>query len=178
MAVPVSEAMGLYFERYRAAWRAHFEDEPWVAREPEVSPGFYGGEVPGQAGAVYWAPKRQEDSGFARRIQERFGGPLHGELLEYLSAYWFAELRGKLGNRRIQLTPVLPGLSRLEERIETYRLNRQGGQRYVAIGTEARTNGLVVVDNASGEVCLDDWELEKLEPLAPSLGELFSRFEP
>jgi len=36
----------------------------------------------------------------------------------------------------------------------------------------------VVVDNASGEVSIEDWERGTFEPLALSLSELIRRLEP
>ncbi len=176
MSASIADAMHEYFERFRTFWRSQLGDEPWVSRESDVSPDFYVGLKSAEDETCYWLPKRQSDKGFVKSIEGRFGISLHQDVFEYLSSYWFAEMFGGFGDFRIQMTPVLPvdGRSSVESQIATYRHDRNGELRYVPIGTEAASNGWVVVDNSSGQVLLDDFERQEMIPIASSLRELIS----
>lgn len=92
----------------------------------------------------------------------------------YFNSYWFADLDGFIGNHYIRLEPVLPNieLDSFESNLEGYKNNHNKVDK-TPIGVEG--NGLIVVlDNVSGKVELEDFERGSFEEISDSLDELIA----
>ncbi|HDR6330238.1 TPA: SecY-interacting protein Syd [Bacillus thuringiensis] len=97
-----------------------------------------------------------------------------GEMDDYFNSYWFADLDGFIGNHYIRLEPVLPNieLDSFESNLEGYKNNHNKVDK-TPIGVEG--NGLIVVlDNVSGKVELEDFERGSFEEISDSLDELIA----
>ncbi|PFQ87122.1 hypothetical protein COL17_25630 [Priestia megaterium] len=98
----------------------------------------------------------------------------HSSIDCYFNSYWFAELDGFLDSHYITLEAVLPNveLDTFERNLKGYKRNRDKLDK-VPIGIEG--NGLVVViDNLSGRVELENFERGCFKKIANSLEDLIS----
>lgn len=94
---------------------------------------------------------------------------LHYTIEDYFNSYWFADLDGFYKNYYIKLQSVLPDeWNSYIQLIDSYKNNHGDKLDKVPIGIEG--NGLiVVVDNRSGVVYLEDFERGSFDSIADSL---------
>lgn len=171
------DAMGRAFERWREHFAAAGAKLPPAAWDPDIEPFIWDG-VPSASQWCHWIPtpktRRSEIALAAPELP-----PLHPSIDEYFNAWWFCALEGGLGGDTIMLNPVAPGieLDSFLYKVRAYRQAHGGRLEQVPIGLESRSSLLVVVDNRSGAVAVEDYEDGSLRPIASSLAELIERLE-
>ena len=172
----MKEAMKDLFDRLLGSWEKSGLGLPRAPWDPDVEPFIWQSE-PDENEWAAWRPVEKTVHHDLAAVAPDLE-PLHPSVQEYFNSWWFCALDGRLGEHGLSLTRVLPGFE-LESFLRDARGYRgaHGGQlNHVPIGMES--NGwLVVVDNHSGEVLLEDFERGELKPLAPSLAELLRRLE-
>ncbi|WP_433959739.1 SecY-interacting protein Syd [Cytobacillus horneckiae] len=139
----------------------------------EVDSFIYQGEMDDEE-EISWKPIEKNNRNDLTMIEERFGIKLHTSIDDYFNSYWFADLDGFLGNHYIRLEAVLPNieLDSFERNIEGYKNNHNSVDK-TPIGIEG--NGLIVViDNISGKVELEDFERDSFKEISNSLDVLIS----
>ncbi|WP_145409955.1 SecY-interacting protein Syd [Paenibacillus xylanexedens] len=124
-------------------------------------------------GYISWLPVKNDEITNFEYIEQHFNMKLNESIKEYYNSYYFFQLSGWIRDYNINLNTVLPDnepetfLQRLSNYIEVH----DGKTNYIPMGIES--NGLVVVlDNITGEVCIEDFELGKFESLSLNLEEL------
>lgn len=165
--------MRAYFTALVGNWRERngtFPKAPWLE---EADPSIYVGE-PDDAGWVQWLPKEKavrEDFG---AVEGRWGVQIHSSVREYFDSFWFCVLGGTFSSRAVQLEPMIPGigLAEWQQKVQGYREAHAGMLRHLPIGIESKQSLLVVVDNTTGEVSVEDYESGGFEALAGGLAEL------
>lgn len=166
-------AMAQYFSRLMAWYRSSGEQgpraEPFEGDEPLLR-----SEI-GEDGLAVWAPVLREGSGLGPEIAEferRHSISLHPSLRSYLEAAWFLEISGQCRGYGVSLRAVRPGreMEALEP-FDQYRQAHNGSARYVPIGIE-NDGHLVVVDNESGAVMLEDVERGSFTVLSSGISEM------
>jgi len=166
--------MTRYFEWLLQSWQQLNKTLPKIPRDEEAEQSLYVGE-PDEAGWVCWKPVEKTVTHDLSGIEEELGTEMHASVDEYFNCYWFCALGGKYKSHSVQLEAVLPGieLRSFVSKLASYKSTHQGAMRAVPIGVEK--NGLlVVVDNATGKVLLEDYEEAVYEPLADSLEQLIA----
>ncbi|EEK72659.1 SecY interacting protein Syd [Bacillus sp. RC218] len=142
----------------------------------EVDSFIYQGEMDDEE-EISWKPIEKNKKNDLTTIEERFEIKLHTSIDDYFNSYWFADLDGFVGNHYIRLEPVLPNieLDSFESNLEGYKNNHNKVDK-TPIGVEG--NGLIVVlDNVSGKVEVEDFERGSFEALSDSLDELISNLK-
>ncbi|MFS0656942.1 SecY-interacting protein Syd [Bacillus sp. 179-C3.3 HS] len=139
----------------------------------EVDSFIYQGEMDDEE-EISWKPIEKNSKNELTTIEERFKLKLHPSIDDYFNSYWFADLDGFIGKHYIRLEPVLPNieLDSFEGNLGGYKNNHNNVDK-TPIGVEG--NGLiVVVDNVSGKVELEDFERGSFEGISDSLDELIA----
>lgn len=178
MAHDVCRAMGGYFARLTTAWRESNGSLPKVPWQEDVDQWIYVSR-PDEAEWVEWEPVNKDVPSDLAPIESQLGTSLHPSVKEYVNCFWFCSLGGTFRSRAIQLDPVLPGISPadFEDRVLGYCRVHGGRLRHVPIGLEADRGLLLVVDNSTGEIMVEDAEVGELQVLAGGLAELISGLE-
>lgn len=112
---------------------------------------------------------------YLQRLELEVGLTFHPSLREFLSSYWFGAIGGYFrGVRGVQLDPVVPDQepTALLQRIRGYQEAHGGRREKIPIGLETSEDLLLVVDNETGRVEVEDYERGCCEPIAQSLAEL------
>ncbi|NEK96650.1 SecY-interacting protein Syd [Bacillus mobilis] len=133
---------------------------------------IYHGEI--EEEEVSWKPVEKYIKTDLRILEERFEIKFHDSVYHYFNSYWFADLDGFIGDHYISLEAVLPNieLENFEGKLEGYEKDYRKLDK-IPIGVEG--NGLLVVlNNVSGKVELEDFERGLFIEVSNSLNELIS----
>ncbi len=133
---------------------------------------IYHGEI--EEEEISWEPVEKYIKTDLTIIEERFGIKFHDSVYHYFNSYWFADLDGFIGDHYISLEAVLPNieLENFEGKLEGYEKDHRKLDK-IPIGVEG--NGLLVVlNNVSGKVELEDFERGLFIEVSNSLNELIS----
>lgn len=125
---------------------------------------------------ILWKPiEKNIDHDFSH-IERNYDIKLHHSIVHYFNSFWFVDLDGFISDHYIKLASVLPHreLMSFAQNLKGYRENHTNEVKKVPIGIEG--NGLLVVlDNISGVVELEDFEKGSFEKIADTLEELILR---
>jgi hypothetical protein len=139
------------------------EDDNSIIYEGEVDEDEY----------ISWKPVKMTVSIDFKSLEEEFETIFHSSIIDYFNSYWFADLDGFFKKHYIKLEPVLPNteINSFRESMEGYKLNHGDRLENIPIGIEG--NGLlVVIENNSGRVQLEDFERGSFEVIADNIQEL------
>ncbi|MRX72851.1 SecY-interacting protein Syd [Bacillus lacus] len=137
---------------------------------------IYDGEVDEEE-YISWEPVEKTLSQDFTSLENEFDIKLHKSIVEYFNSYWFADLDGFYKEHYIALKPVLPKseISSFRESLKGYKENHGNSLKKIPIGIEG--NGLlVVIENKSGIIQLEDFERGTYEHIAENMQELIRNF--
>lgn len=173
----MKSAIKEFFDRTFRKWEDGGFGLPTAPWRADVDPSIWQGP-PNDEGYAPWRPLektvRHDLAALAPDL-----GPLHPSLDAYFNSWWFCALEGAHGPYGISLEVVLPGieLDSFLRKARGYAGAHGGRLDHVAIGVEF-DGFLVVVDNRTGEVALEDFEQSSFEVIAPSLENLIRHLTP
>lgn len=148
---------------------------PRLPCDPRISPFIWVGE-PDAHGWCAWQPVRKEGEA---PLAEALAGlpPLHGSIHLYFDSWWFLELNGQLDDKNLAFSPNRPGLDpgAWVEDVRGYADAHGGRLDHVPIGFDDEVSLLMVVDNRTGALSIEDWETGRLYPIAASLDDALRR---
>ncbi|WP_200792916.1 SecY-interacting protein Syd [Bacillus massilinigeriensis] len=124
---------------------------------------------------ISWKPIEKDVKSDLQPIEQKFDINFHLSIVSYFNSYWFADLDGFIDNHYIKLESVLPNieLNSFESNLEGYKSNHHNKIDRIPIGIEG--NGLIVVlDNITGKVELEDFERGTFKLISNSLDDLIS----
>lgn len=171
----IKEAMKGYFQKRKVKAAAGFD---FLFKTPFIQEAEHSFIFEGEAdkeGYISWMPVEMACA--HNSVEKEIGFPLHPSIIEYFYSYWFVDLDGFFNKHYISLESVLPNaeMCSFREKLEMYRKSHNGRLDHIPIGIEG--NGLlVVIDNDSGAVHLEDFEVCSFEVIASSIEELISGF--
>lgn len=170
----MSDVLGEALARQAAAWRST-RGGPRIPWDPDVAPEIYVGE-PDADEWVGWRPIRKAGGPTLAQLAPDLG-PFHPSIERYFASWWFLALEGAFEGRMLTLQPNRPGLDpeAYLEQVRAYASGRGRPARRLPIGFDDQSSLLVVVDNLSGEVSVEDWETGELEWIAASLDDVLQR---
>ncbi len=169
----MKQAMFDFFERYLRKHQEEYNELPIAIQRKQVDPTFYQGVF--EDDWSFWKPKEKTDTTDLDKLEADLELKFHPSIKAYFNSYWFAELAGCIGESRVDLYPVLPDseLDPFASRVKAYVKNK-GHKRWIPIGMESEQDLLVVIDNESGAVLIDDHDREEMIPLAENLPALIA----
>ncbi len=122
---------------------------------------------------ITWKPVEMTVSQDFTSLEDEFDIKLHKTIVDYFNSYWFADLDGFYQENYIKLEPVIPNneISSFKESLKGYKKNHGDSLEKIPIGIEG--NGLLlVIENNSGIVQLEDFERGIFENIAENIEEL------
>ncbi|MED3809006.1 SecY-interacting protein Syd [Priestia megaterium] len=115
--------------------------------------------------------KKEVDNNF-EDVEKELNVQLHPDIKAYFNSYWFLELAGTYNGYDLVLNSVVPGIELQDFKQET-KLYKAAHHQLVNIPIGIESNGLLlVVDNESGEVKLEDYERKSFERISENLSGL------
>ncbi|MFP7200497.1 SecY-interacting protein Syd [Lysinibacillus halotolerans] len=133
---------------------------------------IYDGEVD-EDEYIPWKPVEMTVSQDFTSLEDEFDIKFHKTIGDYFNSYWFADLDGFYQEHYITLEPVLPNneIGSFRESLKGYKENHGDNLKKIPFGIEG--NGLlVVIENNSGIVQLEDVERGTFEHIAKNIQEL------
>jgi hypothetical protein len=170
--------MEAYFKRLLSSWQRRGSALPKIAPGDGEQPLIYEGP-PDEYGYVSWRPAKKTVYTDLTPVESAIEMPVHPSVKDYLNSYWFAEMAGKYGNLGITLMPVLPGieLQSFLAKLVGYKEAHNDRLEHIPLGVEFNGD-LVVVNNRTGEVELEDYERGEFRTIAPKLETLIAGLTP
>ncbi|WP_238158890.1 SecY-interacting protein Syd [Priestia megaterium] len=120
-----------------------------------------------------WKPLKKDVNSNFEDVEKELSVQLHPNIKAYFNCYWFLELAGNYNGYDLVLNPVVPGIEfkGFKQETEVYKAAHNDQLVNIPIGIES--NGLLlVVDNESEEVKLEDYERNSFEIISGNLSEL------
>ncbi|WP_342515297.1 SecY-interacting protein Syd [Sporosarcina sp. FSL K6-1522] len=133
---------------------------------------IYEGEVD-EDEYISWKPVEMTVTQDFTRLEDEYDISLHKSIVDYFNSYWFADLDGFFKEHYITLESVLPNteISTFRESLKGYKKNHGDSLERIPIGIEG--NGLlVVIENNSGIIQLEDFGRGTFEYIAENIQEL------
>ncbi|WP_435051761.1 SecY-interacting protein Syd [Bacillus pseudomycoides] len=124
-------------------------------------------------GYISWKPIEKGVEFDFDEIESQYNVQLHDSVKQYFNSYWFLELTGWISSYNINLHPVIPGVEPdyFISFVKDYAESKGDICKYIPIGYEA--NGmLIVLDNNTGEIFVEDFELNEYKQITNSLENL------
>lgn len=172
MIEKMKEVLKSYFENLLNKWKEYNNSLPQISWNEEVDEFMYESKED-EYGYAFWKPKEKTEIFNFDEFESQYNVQLHSSIKQYFNSYWFLELTGYFSSYHINLHPVIPGIepdyfiSILKDYIETH----HDILKYIPVGFES--NGmLIVLDNNTGEIFIEDFELNEYKPLSKSLEQL------
>ncbi|MEM5601475.1 SecY-interacting protein Syd [Bacillus cereus group sp. RP37] len=162
-----------YFEQLIEVWHGFNNSLPKVPWNEAVIPTIYEDEIDEEE-YICWKPVEKNVIHDFLDIEEGLGIIFHESIKEYFNSYWFAELAGFYKSYNIILEPVLPGieLNNFVVQLIGYKETHEDKLDNIPLGVEGETGFLIVIDNNTGVVKLEDFENGTYEILADSIEQL------
>jgi len=167
-------AMTKYFDRLVAHWASHFGSLPKLPR-PENSEHPMFVQPPDAEDWIQWRPVARTSHDELLALESELGLSLHPSLRDLWGSYWFGDIGGRFKHWFVEIDGVYPNHDSfgLRERLIGYRRAHDGLEK-IPIGLESTRDLLLVVDNATGQVEIEDYERHTFEPLAANLAHLIA----
>lgn len=172
----VKEAMKKYFQM-----RKELADQGlgFLFKTPETDKDLliYEGAAD-EEGYKKWKPVEMTVIPDVRSLEEEFAIHFHQSIVDYFSSYWFADLDGFINGHYIALESVLPNVEvhSFRELLKGYKKAHGNSLKNIPIGIEG--NGLVVVvDNSTGKIQLEDYDWGTFEHLAESIEDVIENMK-
>lgn len=174
----ISEALNFYFEKLLKACKEKSGEYPLTLWNEEADSFVYVGE-PDDEEWVHWKPVKKIKCHDLSDLETSFNCAFHQDLKDYFNSFWFCELGGFFKEYSIQLEPVFPGIEfeDFEMNLEGYKSVHNNQLDHIPIGFETNQNLLVVVENSTGVVKLEDSETGKFKSLSRNLAALIHEME-
>lgn len=108
-------------------------------------------------------------------IEELYNIKMIDDVKEYFNSYWMMEINGKYNGYNIELEPIVPNknLVYFENSLKEYFITHNNVLSYIPIGFEVE-GFLVVINNESGEVFIEDHERNIYSKIAGSIREVIN----
>ncbi|MHC1686072.1 MAG: SecY-interacting protein Syd [Clostridiaceae bacterium] len=171
----MKQVLNDYFERKYLRWEQYKNSLPMICWEEDIPSFMYVGEVDNE-GYIQWKAKQKGEIYDFKQVKDDFNVELNPDIKDYFDSYWFLELNGVYEDYSIILEPVAPGIELKDfyYNLGEYYRSHEGKLEYIPIGFES-DGFLVVVNNKTGEVFIEDHERMTYEKIADSLKELIKK---
>lgn len=126
-----------------------------------------------EEGYIAWKPLKKDVNSNFEDVEQELNVQLHPDIKAYFNCYWFLDLAGNYNGYDLVLNPVVPGIELKDFKRETELYKAVHNDQLVNTPIGIESNGLLlVVDNESGEVKLEDYERNSFEIISGNLSEL------
>lgn len=174
----MTDALGDLLQRLVDSEQRSGRGFPVAPYDPKIAPFIWVGEKDAE-GWCAWRPVAKHGEA---PLAEALGDlpPVHKSIHDYFDSWWFCSLSGLLDDTMLTFLPNCPGLDpeAYVSLLRTYASGYDGRLDHVPIGLDSSTDLWLVVDNRTGELSIEDWEMGEYEVIADSLDDAFRRMIP
>ncbi|OFS21214.1 SecY-interacting protein Syd [Clostridium sp. HMSC19A10] len=175
----IKDGMGEFFEKMLTGYEQTSQGLP-MRPKTSIDKGeiFVGKE--NEDGWSRWKPIKKDTKEEFKNIENLLSITINNDIKEYFNSYWFLELKGDFKKKTITLEPVIPGreLKKFERKLKGYIEVHDGNNKYIPIGSEANTGYLIVMENSTGIIKLENHDTGKFRSISENLYELIANLEP
>lgn len=174
----MKKEMEKYFARLFQKYQENGHPYPKAPWNEDVEHFIYQGE-PDEDDWIYWKPVEKRKKHDFHVIEEEMGCQLHRSVKEYFNCYWFLSMAGIYQLYSIHLDPVAPGIEpdHFTTNLVGYYSTHQDQLIDTPVGIETNSSMLVVVDNESGKVKLEDFVVISSNEAVSSFKEIAESLE-
>ncbi len=164
--------MEIYFNKLLKEWEVFNGTLPMTELNEEAEQFIFEGEKD-EEDYIAWKPLKKEVNSNFEEVEKELNVQLHPDIKAYFNCYWFLDLAGNYNGYDLVLNPVVPGIELKDFKQETKLYKVAHNHQLVNIPIGIESNGLLlVVDNESGEVKLEDYERKSFERISGNLSGL------
>jgi hypothetical protein len=158
-----------YFQWYIEADTAELPEAPLL---DGAEAGIFESEP--KDGWVKWRPKEKDEYFDLSPLEANANIQFHQSVKDYLNSYWFCTLLVEYKGYELLFDPIVPGnyQKAFLTKLLGYKEAHGGKIEHVPIGFEQNTSLLIVVENETGEVYLEDYEVGEFTKIATDLYQL------
>lgn len=167
--------MEIYFSKLLKEWEGFNGTLPMTRWIEGTEDFIFEGEKD-EEDCISQKPLKKDIKSNFEDIEKELNVHLHPDIKAYYNCYWFLELAGNYNRYDLVLNPVIPGveLKDFKQETELYKEANDNQLFNTRIGIQA--NGLLlVVDNETGEVKLEDYERNSFEVISENLSKLIGK---
>ncbi len=166
MKFSIKYAMKKYFN-----WYDSLSDEqlPPMAIPDKAIEGIFVGRE--NDGWIRWRPREKSEYFDLSEFEKNAKIEIHDSIKYLINSWWFGYLNIQLNDYCFTIDPVIPGNYEIAflSRLLGYKKAHNGKLDYIPIGIDVEKDLLLVVDNNSGIVCIENYEKNEYMPIAKSL---------
>jgi len=182
MPLTIEQALDRFMADYLAAFQRHHGQPPSIEADPEWPSACLQGPVDAN-GLQHWQPVRQpQATDLFERIGSALDSPVHPDLAAYYSRYWSDPLPARCATGDLSLLFVWneADFERLRGNLIGHLLDCRRNKRPPALffGCTEPEEYVLSVNNASGEVVLEQPGAKRFDRVAPSLAAFIASLQP
>ncbi|WP_140456850.1 MULTISPECIES: SecY-interacting protein Syd [Priestia] len=172
----MKHVMKQYFKKLTGKWEEFNGTLPLISWNEEADANIYVGSQD-EEGYIAWKHLEKCENTNFQQFEQEINVILHNDVKAYFNSFWFLEMIEWVSQYNINLYPVIPGVEpeAFCQRVKEYILEKENST-YIPLGFES--NGmLVVMNNESGEIFVENGEEKSYKYLSSSLKELISQLD-
>ncbi len=172
-------AMESFFNNMMEGYRKSEYKYPVSPKVDFIDEIMYIGE-PDEEGWCGWRPIKKDVIHDLKDIEEELEIEINYDVKEYFNSYYFIRIEAKFKSYDISLKGVTPSEHNYElfkNSLRDYKYDHDGKLNYIPLGMDTNED-LIVVENTTGEILIEDYERRKYKVIAASLEEFISQLKP
>ncbi|WP_315076428.1 SecY-interacting protein Syd [uncultured Clostridium sp.] len=175
----VKKALNKYFEKMINGYSKTKQGLPMRPKKVLDNENIYVG-MPDEEGWCKWKPIKKNKISNFEDIEKIFGVNINEDIKEYFNSYWFLELEGEFKKKDITLEVVVPEreLEVFQKKLIGYKEAHNNELKYIPIGMEEEHGYLIVMENSTGKIKIENHDKGTFRTIANNLEELLTILEP
>ncbi|MBU3107988.1 SecY-interacting protein Syd [Clostridium gasigenes] len=175
----VKTALDKYFKEMIQEYSKTKQGLPMRPKRSIGNDAIYVGECDDE-GWCRWKPMKKKEADNFDKLEELFEIKFNENIKEYYNSYWFLSLEGSIKKKNINLEPVVPGneLTSFIKKVQGYKQAHNNELAYIPIGAEEERGYLIVMENSTGKIKIENHDKGTYRIMANNLEELISSIKP
>lgn len=175
----VKVALDKYFKEMIKEYAKTKQGLPMRPKRVIGNESIYVGECDDE-GWCRWKPIEKNEINNFEELEELFQIKFNKDIKEYFNSYWFLELEGKFKKKDITLEVVVPEreLEMFQKKLIGYKEAHNNELKYIPIGMEEEHGYLIVMENSTGKIKIENHDKGTFRTIANNLEELLTILEP
>lgn len=175
----VKIALSKYFEQMIKEYNKTKQKLPMAPKKKLKYSEIYIGESD-EEGWCKWKPVEKNKINNFDQIEDILGININKDVKDYFNSYWFLRLDGEFKKKSINLEAVIPGeeLDKFFKKLVGYKKAHNNEMKYIPIGMEEERGYLLVVENSTGKIKLENHDKGTFRTICANLEELITNLKP
>lgn len=166
MEFNIKHAMKRYFN-----WYDSLSDDqlPPIAIPDGATAGIFVGVE--NDGWIRWRPKEKDEYFDLFELEKNARIEIHESIKHLINSWWFLYLNIQLNDYCFTIDPIIPGNYKVAflSKLLGYKKAHNEKLDYIPIGIDLEKDLLLVINNKTGGVCAENFEINEYTPVARNL---------